>query len=102
MTRLFSKVSQGAKKNIINVDRFNILDGARRGFNRKSFNPFSEISVRFSGEAAIDDGGPSREFTRLCLIAIKNSPIFEGSEYSKMLCPDVKSEFLNYDTRHWL
>lgn len=93
LTRLYSKVNLEAKKNIINVDRYNILDGGKRGFNRKSFNTIAELSVRFSGEAAIDDGGPRREFARLSLMAIKDSPIFEGPPNSKILCPNVKSKY---------
>lgn len=79
---------------MVNVDRNNILDGARRGFTRKKFRAECKLSIKFSGEYGIDEGGPSREFMRLALKAIHESPIFEGEENAKIICPDLPSKFL--------
>lgn len=87
-----SQLDHNGCANLINVDRYDILDGARRGFMRKKFNNMCKLSVKFSGEFGIDDGGPSREFMRLALKAIRDSPIFEGNENTKMICPDLPSK----------
>lgn len=92
LSRLASQIDRNGCANLINVDRHNILDGARRGFNRKKFQNKCKLSVKFSGEYGIDDGGPSREFMRLTLKAIRDSPIFEGSDNAKMICPDLPSK----------
>ena len=49
------------------VTRDDILDGARRGFAKSTFHDAQRLNVRFSGEAGVDDGGPTREFMRLAL-----------------------------------
>ena len=49
------------RRNVVNVTRDDVLDGARRGFRRTKFNDNCVLSVKFSGEARIDDGEPSRE-----------------------------------------
>jgi len=59
-----------------------------RGFMRKTFNPCHKLSVRFSGEAAIDDGGPTREFLRLALSQIE-SKLFYGESTGKFLTLDA-------------
>lgn len=79
---------------MVNVDRNDILDGARRGFSRKKFRPVCKLHVKFSGEYGIDEGGPSREFMRLTLKAIRDSPILEGEENAKIVCPDLPSKFV--------
>ena len=53
--------------NYFNINRRNVLDGAVRALNRKSFKEFGRVSIKFSddwgqAEGAVDAGGPSREF----------------------------------------
>ncbi|XP_076149223.1 G2/M phase-specific E3 ubiquitin-protein ligase-like [Alosa pseudoharengus] len=66
-----------------NINRSNVLDGAFRGFRRKTYDPKNCISVRFSddrgmNEEAVDLGGPRREFLRLLLESLARSRMFEG------------------------
>ena len=60
--RLRSQVDVDGRRNVVNVTREEVLDGARRGFRRATFNNKCTLSVKFSGEAGIDDGGPTRGF----------------------------------------
>jgi len=85
---LESNIDSDGDKNIVNVMREDVLDGGFRGFMRKTFNPRHKLSVRFSGEAAIDDGGPSREFLRLALSQIE-SKLFYGESNRKFLTLDA-------------
>ena len=77
------------RRNVVNVTREEVLDGARRGFRRATFNNKHTLSVKFSGEAGIDDGGPTREFMRLVLKALLDSHLFEGRENCKMLAVNI-------------
>jgi len=86
--RLESNLDSDGDKNIVNVMREDVLDGGFRGFMRKTFNPCHKLSVRFSGEAAIDDGGPTREFLRLALSQIE-SKLFYGESTGKFLTLDA-------------
>lgn len=66
-----------------NINRSTVLDGAIRGFKRGTYDPCHSISVRFSDdmgvpEEAVDLGGPRREFLRLLMEALPQSPVFEG------------------------
>lgn len=92
MVRLSSKVDNYGTKNIINVDRQDVLDGAFRGFQRSSFNAKAQLNVRFSGEDGIDTGGLTREFLRLAVRAIESLSIFSDSTIpnSKLLTMDYK------------
>lgn len=69
--------------NLFNINRNEAFTCCVRAMNRKSFKPENRISVLFTDEEAIDDGGPSREFWRLLLIHLKNSNLFSGTEESK-------------------
>lgn len=89
MCILNANVDREGRRNIINVDRSDVLDGATRGFSRKLFKNECRLNVRFSGELGIDDGGPSREFMRLAPMAIQDSPIWKGDINSRTLCPDL-------------
>ncbi|XP_048255487.1 G2/M phase-specific E3 ubiquitin-protein ligase-like isoform X2 [Haliotis rufescens] len=84
LTRLASVINK-ERRNIVNVTRRNVMSGGIRAFNRPSFNPENGLSVKFAGEYAIDDGGPSREFLRLLMKEISSLPIFTGDETKKML-----------------
>lgn len=79
--------------NMINVCRENIMDGAIRAFARRSFNPESKLSVIFmddfmQAEGSVDEGGPTREFFRLLMMALKDSTLFTGPQNSKNLSLD--------------
>ncbi|XP_046564288.1 G2/M phase-specific E3 ubiquitin-protein ligase-like [Haliotis rubra] len=84
LTRLASVINK-ERRNIVNVTRHNVMSGGIRAFNRPSFNPENGLSVKFAGEYAIDDGGPSREFLRLLMKEISSLPIFTGDDTKKML-----------------
>ena len=51
------------------------------------------LTVRFSEEAGVDDGGPTREFMRLALKARRESPIFEGPDAAKMLAVNIACKY---------
>lgn len=73
------------KKCKFNINRSTVLDGAIRGFKRGTYDPCHTISVRFSDdmgvpEEAVDLGGPRREFLRLLIEALLQSPMFEGDD----------------------
>lgn len=62
LTNILNRIGSSidtTKKNIVNVDRDNVLDGGFRGFSRKSFDPLSPLDVKFSDEDGIDTGGPT-------------------------------------------
>ena len=62
------------------VRRSHIFADASRTFSRPTFNPTKLLRVTFVGEAALDEGGPRREFFRLLMqSAVSSSGIFEGS-----------------------
>ncbi|XP_069109662.1 uncharacterized protein [Argopecten irradians] len=53
----------GNKITKFNINRHDVMDGARRAINRKSFCPWRKMSVKFtddigSPEGAVDEGGP--------------------------------------------
>jgi len=88
LRHLESNIDVDGDKNIVNVMREDVLDGGFRGFMRKTFHPCRKLSVRFSGEVAIDDGGPTREFLRLALSQIE-SKLFYGESNRKFLTLDA-------------
>ncbi|XP_069109663.1 uncharacterized protein [Argopecten irradians] len=80
----------GNKITKFNINRHDVMDGARRAINRKSFCPWRKMSVKFtddigSPEGAVDEGGPKRELLRLLLKNIQFSNIFEGQETHRLL-----------------
>lgn len=88
---LMTQLDEDAQKNVINVSRHMVIQGARRAFNKYTFNPRAAMSVKFVGEQGIDAGGPTREFMTLCLKAIQDSVIFHG-EGEKFLAKSVGGE----------
>ena len=80
----------------MNVTRDDVLDGARRGFRQSRFNHKCALTVKFAGEAGIDDGGPTHEFMRLVLKALRDSTIFEGPENGKVLALNIAGKYLFY------
>ena len=79
-------------KNVINVDRDDVLDGGLRAFKRSNFNPKRLLNIRFSGEHGIDTGGLSNEFMSLAESSIKRLPIFEGDDNKKVIALDYKGK----------
>ncbi|RXN25305.1 G2 M phase-specific E3 ubiquitin- ligase-like protein [Labeo rohita] len=76
--------------NYINVMRDTVLSSAMRAFSRQNFSPEKRLNVVFvdtenTGEGAVDDGGPTREFFRLMIAELKNSRYFCGPEEVKNL-----------------
>ena len=45
----------------------------------EDFRFFKPVTVTFASEEAVDDGRPKREFFRLLMRAVGDSPIFHGS-----------------------
>lgn len=69
--------------NLINVMRDTVLLSALRAFSCLSFSTDKKLNVVFidaenTGEGAVDDGGPTREFFRLLNVELKNSQYFCG------------------------
>ena len=94
---LASKINH-KKKSKFNINRSTVLDGAIRGFKRGTYDPCHTISVRFSDdmgepEEAVDLGGPRREFLRLLMEALPQSPMFEGEEGKMNLALDIAGMF---------
>ena len=98
LRQLEGQINIDLPKNMLNVWRGNILEGARLGFTRKKFNPCAPLDVVFAdsaavlggegiAEGAVDAGGPQREFLTLCMQAIEQGPCFTGE--SKILTRDA-------------
>ncbi|KAF1389896.1 hypothetical protein PFLUV_G00052290 [Perca fluviatilis] len=73
------------KKCRFNINRSSVLDGTMRGFKRLSYNPSYQMCIKFSDDLGIDEeavdlGGPRREFLRLLMEALIQSPMFEGKD----------------------
>lgn len=67
-----------------NVYRADIWSCTLRSMKRPSFNPFCKPYIIFTdidntSEGAIDAGGERREFFRLAMDYLQNSPVFEGT-----------------------
>ena len=89
MTTLNLLVDENAEKNVVNVSRYNIMSGTLRAFNWHKFNEFALPSVKFMGEAGIDEGGPTREWMTLLMDKIREAEIFVGPKDSRMLTVNV-------------
>ncbi|XP_013888678.1 G2/M phase-specific E3 ubiquitin-protein ligase [Austrofundulus limnaeus] len=80
-----------------NIIRRNVWDGATRAMGRSNFAPEKKVDVKFTddygiSEGAVDNGGPTREFFRLCLHEIKDKiGIFEGPPNAKVLTCNSKA-----------
>ena len=55
----------------ITIQRKNIMSSTIRAVSRPSFTFFRRLLVNFSGEDAVDGGGPKREFFRLLMRSVK-------------------------------
>jgi len=99
LLRLCSKIDTDGRdgtKNIVNVERMNVLDGGFRAFSRPKFDPTRQLSVKFSGEDGVDTGGLTREFLRLALVGIQNLPIFCGPADGRNMALDYKGTALRF------
>lgn len=82
-----------------NIIRRNVWDGASRAMGRSNFSPEKKIDVKFTddygiSEGAVDNGGPTREFFRLCLCEVKDKlGIFEGPPNAKVLTCNSKGTY---------
>ncbi|XP_067309237.1 uncharacterized protein [Pseudorasbora parva] len=80
-----------------NIIRRNVWDGTTRAMGRSNFSPEKKVDVKFTddygiSEGAVDNGGPTREFFRLCLHEIKDKiGIFEGPSNAKILTCNSKA-----------
>lgn len=81
--------------NVINVSRYNLLKQAHKSFKKESFQDTACLSIRFSGEDGIDNGGLSREFMSIAMQEIADQSIFYG-ENSKDLILDFAGKFCLY------
>ncbi|KAK0147271.1 hypothetical protein N1851_013312 [Merluccius polli] len=67
-----------------NIIRRSVWGGASRALGRSNFSPEKKVDVKFTddygiSEGAMDNGGPTQEYFRLCLHEIKDKiGIFEG------------------------
>ena len=93
LTKLSSTIDRDANKNVVNVVREDVLDGAFRALARKQFDPSRLLTVRFAGEDGIDSGGLTREFFRLAMQAIKSSSIWHGNDDRKFVRLDYGGLF---------
>lgn len=66
----------------ITIQRKSIMPSTLRAINRTSFSFFQRVFINFSGEDAIDGGGPKREYFRLLMKSIQEMGIFEGCWFS--------------------
>ena len=64
------------------INRKCLLMSTLRAIERKSFSFLKPLKVKFSGEDAVDIGGPKREFLRLLMANVNNSGIFHRGWFS--------------------
>ena len=60
------------------INRSDIYKSTIRSINRKKFSFFKPLSVTFSGEEAVDTGGPKREYLRLLMQEVATLKIFQN------------------------
>ncbi|XP_071959901.1 G2/M phase-specific E3 ubiquitin-protein ligase-like [Antedon mediterranea] len=98
LVELSGKIDYKLPRNLFNIWRGNVWEGAKIGFNRKRFNPCAQLdvvfadstlNVEFSAEGAVDLGGPTREFLTLCMKSMQEGRCFIGDE--KLLTRDAEA-----------
>lgn len=82
------------------LNRRNVWDGAVRAMRRPNFSTNKRVDVKFTDDAgvsegAVDLGGPMREFFRLVLQHIRNSPMFDGPENQHTLSCHAECKCIN-------
>lgn len=71
------------------ISRKHVFPSTVRAIKRSAFTFIKPLMVTFSGEEAVDTGGPKREFLRLLMMEVGRSSIFNGSWLShdvSLLC----------------
>ncbi|KAJ8290602.1 hypothetical protein GJAV_G00015150 [Gymnothorax javanicus] len=73
-----------------NINGTHVWNGAVRAMRRPNFSVKKRVDVKFTddggnSEGAVDCGGPMREFFRLALQHIRESPMFTGPDYQRVL-----------------
>ena len=71
-----------------------VLEAAFCAFSAERFNVNCGMSIRFAGESGIDNGGPSREFIRLCMDESVQSQSFDWPEGNRELSLDANGKSL--------
>ncbi|TKS65833.1 G2/M phase-specific E3 ubiquitin-protein ligase [Collichthys lucidus] len=106
MDQLSSRVNNDSTVRF-NIIRRSVWDGASRALGRSNFSPEKKVDVKFTddcgiSEGAVDNGGPTREFFRLCLLEIKDKiGIFEGPPDAKVLtCNSKGPDNVKVKTEH--
>ncbi|ELT87974.1 hypothetical protein CAPTEDRAFT_209590 [Capitella teleta] len=89
--QLRNQVQNDGRRNLVNVTRSCVIEGAFSAFRRQRFNPLQKLDVHFSREHGIDAGGPSREFFRIVSQELAESSLFWGSADSKYLRLDFEA-----------
>ncbi|XP_033901583.3 uncharacterized protein LOC117427214 [Acipenser ruthenus] len=74
-----------------NLNRRNVWDVAVRAMRRPNFSTNKRVDVK----GAVDLGGPMREFFRLVLQHIRNSPMFDGPENQRTLSCHAECKCIN-------
>lgn len=66
LTTILSELKQcvNGDKQVIVINRKNILKSTLLAIGRSGFSYTKPVKVHFSGEEAVDDGGPRREYFR--------------------------------------
>ncbi|KAE8281683.1 G2/M phase-specific E3 ubiquitin-protein ligase [Larimichthys crocea] len=96
MDQISSRVNNDSTVRFNSIRR-SVWDGASRALGRSNFSPEKKVDVKFTddcgtSEGAVDNGGPTREFFRLCLLEIKDKiGIFEGPPDAKVLTCNSKA-----------
>lgn len=89
-------VDNSGRRNVVNVIRSEVLDGALRAVQRTSFNEAHNLDVHFIGEQGIDEGGLTREFMHLCMKAMKEADIFTDTVNGKAFIMNCRGKIINY------
>ena len=75
----------------VRVRRSHVFSDALRQFSREPFDCSKLLRIRFIGEAAVDDGGPRREFFHFLLQEMFKSSYFGGFPEHVVLIHDVEA-----------
>lgn len=75
----------------IHIRRSHLFSDALRQFSKANFDVSKMLQVRFVGEAAVDEGGPRREFFHLLMKEVFQSYLFSGYPNHIVPCHNVKA-----------
>ncbi|KAL0973680.1 hypothetical protein UPYG_G00209440 [Umbra pygmaea] len=93
MANLSMKITRTSASRF-NINRADVWEGAVRGFKRSSYDPSTDMVVKFTDdegqtEEGVDTGGPRREILTLLMDRLRSRRIFDGQEHSKFLTFDT-------------